>query len=78
MNGLGHGHGHRPSVDDYAMPPKSGIDPSGRVVVESYQTDIVRGFEKEAPLYNPVRTPLRIPWAPARSSQAVEPRREKI
>ena len=56
MNGLGHGHGHRPSVDDYAMPPKSGIDPSGRVVVESYQKDIVRGFEKEAPLYNPVRT----------------------
>ncbi len=48
------GHAYRPSADDYGMPPKSGIDPSGNVVVESYRQDIINGFEKEQPLYNPV------------------------
>ncbi|KAL6860327.1 hypothetical protein ACO1O0_004354 [Amphichorda felina] len=48
------GHAHRPSADEYGLPPKTGIDPSGRVVAESYRKDIINGFEKEAPLYNPM------------------------
>lgn len=48
------GHAHRPSADDYGLPPKTGIDPSGQVVADSYRKDIINGFEKEAPFYNPV------------------------
>ena len=55
MNGYDIG----PSPDGYGvlsrpMPPRSGIDPSGRVVVDSYQTDIVNEFEKQPAAYNPV------------------------
>lgn len=40
--------------DDYGLPPRTGLEPNGNVVVESYRTDIINGFEKEAPMYNPV------------------------
>lgn len=48
------GHGYGPSVDDYGVPPRSGIDPSGKVVVDSYRGDIINGFEQKAPVYNDV------------------------
>lgn len=48
------GHGYRPSDDDYGVPPRTGIDPSGKVVVDSYRGDIVNGFEQKAPIYNDV------------------------
>ncbi|KAG9258089.1 involucrin repeat protein [Emericellopsis atlantica] len=52
----GNGHGHRPSVDDYGVPPRTGVDPSGKVVVDSYRADIVNGFEKDASMYNPMNS----------------------
>ena len=51
MNGNSYGHG---VDDDYDMPPRTGIDPRGQVVVDSYRGDIVNGFEKEPPALNPV------------------------
>lgn len=50
-------YGMGPSPDGYGalsrpMPPRRGIDPSGRVVADSYQNDIMHGFEKQAPTYN--------------------------
>lgn len=52
-------YGMGPSPDGYGalsrpMPPRRGIDPSGRVVADSYQNDIMHGFEKQAPTYNSV------------------------
>lgn len=38
--------------DDYDLPPRTGLEPNGHVVVDSYRKDIVGGFEKEAPMYN--------------------------
>lgn len=43
-----------PVADDYDLPPRTGLEPNGDVVVESYRKDIANGFEKGAPLYNPV------------------------
>lgn len=48
------GHGYRPNGDEYGVPPRSGIDPSGRVVVDSYRGDIVNGFEQKPPVHNNV------------------------
>lgn len=62
------GHAHRPSADDYGMAPQPGTDPSGRVVVESYQNDIVNGFEKPAPFHNPVRPRALAPLHPSPDS----------
>lgn len=48
------GHAYRPSVDDYGMPPRTGLEPNGNVVVDSYRNEIANGFEKGASLYNSV------------------------
>lgn len=31
------------------------VTPSGKALVEGYRQDIISGFEKEKPLFNPVR-----------------------
>ncbi len=33
------------------------IGPNGRAMVEGYRKDILNGFEKDKPRYNPVRAP---------------------
>jgi hypothetical protein len=41
------------------LPPSAapmGPGPNGKALVDGYQKDIMAGFEKEKPRYNPVRT----------------------
>jgi hypothetical protein len=37
------------------MPPV--VTPTGKALVEGYRKDILNGFEREKPRYNPVRVP---------------------
>jgi hypothetical protein len=50
MNGFSMGQ----AQDDYGYGPRTGLEPQGKVVVDSYSRDINNGFEREAPLNNPV------------------------
>ncbi|CAH0041017.1 unnamed protein product [Clonostachys solani] len=40
------------ATDDFSPPPRTGIEPNGNVVVDSYRQDIMNGFEQAAPAYN--------------------------
>ncbi len=59
MNGAGtrKGYGYEPE----RLPPALAVGPSGRAMVEGYRKDILNGFEKEQPRYNPVRCSRALP-----------------
>uniref|UniRef100_A0A8H7NKY3 Up-regulated during septation protein 1 domain-containing protein n=1 Tax=Bionectria ochroleuca TaxID=29856 RepID=A0A8H7NKY3_BIOOC len=40
------------ATDDFSPPPRTGLEPNGNVVVDSYRQDIMNGFEQAAPAYN--------------------------
>lgn len=42
------------ATDDFSPPPRTGLEPNGNVVVDSYRQDIMNGFEQAAPAFNSV------------------------
>ncbi len=58
MNGAGTRRGYGGGGGGYEtgrLSPAQAVMPSGRAMMEGYRKDIVNGFEKEKPRYNPVR-----------------------
>jgi len=55
MNGVGTRRGGYGLYDEGRLSPAQAAAPGGRAVVEGYRKDIITGFERDKPRFNPVR-----------------------